>query len=162
LLEEFVERQPRSIEAQTSLGIILEDAGDARAAQTRYEKIIAQDPRAALASYRLAALYAQQENNLEAALSLAIVAKQQLPDDAAVSDLVGWLYTRRNLPTVGLPHLQDAVRAVPDNAIYRYHLGYAHMNAGQLREAREQFTKALAIDKNFAYADQVRTFLKGL
>ena len=78
-----------------------------------------------------------------------------------MSDLVGWLYTRRNLPTVGLPHLQDAVRAVPDNPIYRYHLGYAHMNIGNLKEAREEFTRALAIDSNFAYADQTRKFLKG-
>ena len=162
LLEEFVERQPRSVDAQTSLGMILEETGDAGAAQTRYEKIIAQDPHAAMASYRLAALYAQHESSLEAALSLVIVAEQQLSDNPAVSDLLGWLYTRRNLPTLGLPHLQDAVRAVPDNAIYRYHLGYAQMNVGHLREAREQFTQALAIDKNFAEADQVRKLLKGL
>ena len=162
LLEEFIERQPRSVDAQTLLGMILEETGDAGAAQMRYEKIIAQNPRAAMASYRLAALYAQHENSLDAALSLAIVAGEQLSDNPAVSDLLGWLYTRRNLPTLGLPHLQDAVSAVPDNAIYRYHLGYAHMNAGHLKEAREQFTQALEIDKNFAEADQVRKLLRGL
>jgi tetratricopeptide (TPR) repeat protein len=152
LLEQLVERRPTSIEAQTSLALLLERMGDVAGAQTRYEKIIDQDPRAATASHRLAALYADHGGNLDIALNLAVVAKQQLPDDPAVSDTIGWIYAQKELPANALPHLQDAVRASPNDAMYRYHLGSAYLTSGDAEKARAELMRALEIDKNLVAA----------
>src|SRR5205814_8282511 len=97
--------------------------------RAQYEKVLGEKPGAAEASWRLAALYADQNTNLGVALNLAIAAKQQLPEDPSVSDALGWVYAQQNLPASGLTHLQDAVRGAPQNPVFRYHLGTAYMRA---------------------------------
>ena len=156
LLEDFVERRPRSVEAQTALGHLLEKTGQSAEARAQYEKIVAMNPRAAEAASRLASLYVAQGENLDVAMTLAAGAKQLLPNDPAVNDVVGSVYARKGLPVAALPYFQDAVRGEPGNATYRYHLGSAYRAAGHLRLAREEFARALAADPHFAFADQAR------
>jgi Flp pilus assembly protein TadD len=52
------------------------------------------------------------------------------------------------------------VRAEPDNALYRFHLGEAYQRSGNLVQARNEFTKALEIDPSFKGADQARQFVQ--
>ena len=156
LLEEFVERRPRSVEAQTALGRLLEKTGHLAEARAQYEKIVALHPRAAEAAFRLASLYVGQGENLDLAMTLAAGAKQLRPEDPAVNDVVGSVYARKGLPVAALPYFQDAVRAEPGNAMYRYHLGSAYRAAGRLRLARDEFAHALQADPHFAFAEQAR------
>lgn len=162
VIDELLARRPESLLAHTSLAMLLEQMGRTAEARTEYEKILARTPHAATASYRLAALYVEQGDNLEVALSLAVDAKQQLPQDPAVSDILGWVYARKNLPDLALPHLRDAVRAAPDNPIYRFHLGSAYLRAGQHARSRDELTRALQIDPTFAQAEQARAALASL
>ena len=162
VLEQLIERRPRLLEAQMALAMLEERIGRAPAAQARYEKIVAGNPAAATAAYRLARLYADQRANLDVALSLAVGAAQRLPDDPDASDAAGWVFKQKDLVELALPHLQKAVRAVPNSALYRYHLGSAYMTAGNLRNARDEFTRVLALDPNFLYAEQVRQALAGI
>ena len=159
LLENFVQQRPRSVEAQTALGRLLEKSGHPAEARTQYEKIVALNPRAAEAAFRLASLYVAQGENLDVAMTLAAGAKQLLPDDPGVNDVVGSVYARKGLPVAALPYFQDAVRAEPGNATYHYHLGAAYRAAGRLRLARDEFAHALQIDPNFASAEQARQAL---
>ena len=161
LLEQLIERQPRSVEAETALATLLERTGHVSVAQARYEKILGEHPRAAAASYHLAALYLDR-GNLETALELAVSAKGLLPDDAAVSSLLGRIYMKRRLPGHAVAHLEDAVRAAPANADYRYQLGSAYVSAGNLKAARGELTRALQIDQNFAQAAETRALLASL
>jgi len=89
-------------------------------------------------------------------MTLAAGAKQLLPNDPAVNDVVGSVYARKGLPVAALPYFQDAVRVEPGNATYRYHLGSAYRGAGRLRLARDEFARALQIDPNSVFADQAR------
>jgi tetratricopeptide (TPR) repeat protein len=122
LLEDFVDRRPRSVEAQTALGRLLERTGHPADARAQYEKIVALNPRAAEAAFRLASLYVAQGENLDVAMTLAAGAKQLLPDDPAVNDVVGSVYARKGLPVAALPYFQDAVRGEPGNATYAFTL----------------------------------------
>jgi tetratricopeptide (TPR) repeat protein len=162
LLEQFVERRPRSIQAQTALAKLLEQLGRKTEARARYEKILAQDPRAAAVGQRLAKLYVDQGENLDVALGLAIRAKQQLPDDPAVSDVLGWIYAKKNLPALALPHLRDAVRASPGNATYRYHLGAAYLSSGDRQKAQAELARALQIDQHFPDAARAQAALASI
>jgi tetratricopeptide (TPR) repeat protein len=159
LLENFVQQRPRSVEAQTALGRLLEKTGHPAEARAQYEKIVALNPRAAEAASRLAALYVAQGENLDVAMTLAAGAKQLLPNDPAVNVVVGSVYARKGLPVAALPYFQDAARAEPGNATYHFHLGSAYRATGRLRLAREEFSRALQIDPNFAFADQTRQAL---
>ncbi len=152
VLDRTLERRPQSLSVQTSLGLLLERMGKPAEAQARYEKIVGQSARAPKAASRLAALLVDHHGNLEYALGLARSASQLLPDDPDVADVLGWVYTRKNMPTRALPPARAAVRAVPANALYRFHLASAYLRAGQLPQARAELTRALQIDPNFAEA----------
>jgi hypothetical protein len=71
-----------------------------------------------VALFRLAAIYVAQGQNLDVALTLAVSAKQKLPDDPGVNDILGWIYARRGFPDRGIPLLEQAVLASPSNAIF--------------------------------------------
>jgi tetratricopeptide (TPR) repeat protein len=161
-LERLLERRPQSIPVQTSLGLVLERMGRPADARTRYEKIVAQSSRAPKAAGRLAALLTDGNGNLDYALGLARSARQQLPDDPDVADVLGWIYTRKNMPSLGLPHLQQAVRRAPDNPRFAFHLASARLQSRQFDEARAEFTRALQLDPNFAEAQQARSALASL
>ena len=153
---------PSSFELQVILATLLEETGQVAEARTRYEAIIAANRNAGGVSARLAALYANQRDNLDRALKLAKMAKQRLPDDPSVSDTLGWVYVRRGLPSMGAPHLKDAVRAEPSTALFRYHLGIAHQQQAKFRAARDELTRALTLDPDFPGAADARAALETL
>jgi tetratricopeptide (TPR) repeat protein len=162
LIERALTRQPSSFELQVALATLLEETGHLAEARTRYEAIVTANPKTGAVAARLAALYANQRENLERALELAQMAKQQLPDDPDVSDTLGWVYVRSGLPSVGERHLKDAVQAAPTTALFRYHLGIAHQQQSQFRGARNELTQALTLDPNFSAAADARAVLKTL
>ncbi len=151
-----------NVEAALALADLLARDHRTSEATQLLERLVERKPDAAVAAYRLARLYVDSDENLDAALSLALKAKQQRPNDPAVSDALGWVYTRKNRPALALVHLRDAVQASPDDASYRYHLGSAYLSAGDARKARLELTRALQIDQNFAGAAQARVALASI
>ena len=162
LIKRALTRPPSSFELQVRLATLLEETGHVTEARRRYEAIVTANGNAGAVSARLAALYANQRENLDRALELAKMAKQQLPDDASVSDTLGWVYVRSGLPSMGARHLKDAVRAEPTTALFRYHLGIAHQQQAEVWAARDELTRALALDPNFPAAADARAALKTL
>jgi len=161
-LERFLERRPGSVEAQVSLGMLLEEMGRTADAQALYEKVVAYSPSAALAASRLAALYVDRGGNLDTALALASAANRQRPSDPVTCDALGWVYVKRNHLGLALPRLQEAVRAEPGNPRYRFHLASAYLRSGNVKAAKDEFSKALQLDPNFAESQQARSALASL
>jgi tetratricopeptide (TPR) repeat protein len=159
VLEQQLTDGRTSLNVQLALAHLLEQMGRVDDARTRYEKIVADFPSAGAAGARLAAIYVDQGRNLDQALTLAVAAKQQLPDDPAVSDALGWVYVRKDFATTGRPHLEDAVRAAPDNPLYRYHLGVAYQRAGQSQKARDEFARVVALAPDSREAADARAAL---
>jgi predicted Zn-dependent protease len=160
LLELALTKKPGSVGLLTSLGMLFEAMGQPAEARTRYEAVIASAGQVLPAALRLATLYANDGTNIDMALQLASAAKRQQPDNPAITDLMGWVYVRKRLPTQALPYLQDAVRAEPNNPLFRYHLGVAFERRGEIARAREELSKALSISGAFAGADDARALLK--
>jgi tetratricopeptide (TPR) repeat protein len=162
LVRQMLSRRPSSMGLQVRLASLLDETGHLAEARERYEEIVAADTNAFAASARLAAIYADQRVNLEQALKLAKSAKEQLPNDPKVADALGWVYVRSGLESLGIPHLDAAVRAEPATALFRYHLGIAHQLEGELPAARDELTRALALDPNFPGAADARAALDAL
>ena len=161
-LQAALKHRPTSVALQMSLALLFDTLGRTAEARAAYERLLADHPLSAPAAYRLALIYANQNERLDRALELAIIAKQVLPQDPAVSDAIGWVYVKRNLPESAMPHLEQAVRKVPSNAIYRYHLGTAYLRIGSRREAFVELTRALELDPRFRYADDARAALASI
>jgi Tfp pilus assembly protein PilF len=143
-------------------GMILQAQGKNDNAKKRYERAIRLDPRAAVAANNLAWLYAEQGQNLDAALQLAQSAKAELPELSEINDTLGFVYLQKKLPDLAVGPLREAVQKEPANPIYRYRLGMAYAQSGQNDQARQELTRALSIKADFPGADDARRILKSL
>jgi tetratricopeptide (TPR) repeat protein len=161
VLERLLAQRPGASDVRVALAALLETAGRTVEAEAHYQRVLADNPRAAVAAYRLASLYAERSGNLDVALDLAVTAVQELPDDPDANDALGWIHVRKNLPRLGLPHLESSVRAAPQNPTYRYHLGMAYIAMGQQQKGGLELERALALNPAFRFAPQARAALAG-
>ena len=157
--ELLAQRQPRQIGALTLVGIILEMQGRVGDAMRRYEEVLERDPRAAVAANNLAWHYSSGEANLNLALELAQIAKEELPNRHEVNDTLGWVYYRMDLAASAIPPLEEAVEQQPENASYRFHLGMAQFETNDWARGELSLAQALSLSSEFEGADEARETL---
>jgi tetratricopeptide (TPR) repeat protein len=127
-----------------------------------YEKAIAINPAAAIASNNLAQIYADRNEKLDLALQLAQAAKAALPRSHEVDDTLGWVYLKRKLPDLAITSFKQSLTAQPDNPLYLYHLGLAYVESGNRTLGRQTLEKALNVKPDFDGADDARRVLQTL
>jgi len=89
--------------------------------------------------------YAQLERreNLDAAEALIREASRLQPDDASITDSLGWALFRRGKIAEAIPILERAAAADPRQAEIGEHLGDAYWTAGRRVDARYAWSAAL-------------------
>ena len=127
---EFTRRDPKSVSAQTMVGILLELQSKRQEAAKRYQTALDIDSNAAIAANNLAMIYVDYGGNLDQALALAQTAKSQLPDHPDINDTLGWIYVKKSLGSLAVPLLLQSVTKDPKNPDYAYHLGVAYASIG--------------------------------
>jgi Flp pilus assembly protein TadD len=85
-----------------------------------------------------------------------------MPDRHEVNDTLGWIYYKKNLPTLAIPPLESSVEKAPENPLYRFHLGLAYAKAGRSDDARRALELALKLKPDFDGADEARSTLASL
>ena len=158
--EAMLARQPDSVPINTIVAVLYEMGGDRPEARRRYERILKIDPEAAVAANNLAYIYVEDGGNLDIALNLAQVAARKLPDSPQAADTLGWVYVKRDLPTLAVPQLEQAVAKAPSDALLRYHLGVALSQAGAGIRSREVLQEALRLKLSGPDADAARALLQ--
>ena len=103
-----------------------------------------------------------QDENLDVALYLAQQAKQALPEVPAVTDTLAWIQYKKGNYSIAIGLLDDAVKKVPQNAQYRYHLGMALSAAGDHDRAKVELKKALELKLQGDDAQQAQQTLAKL
>ena len=157
--ESVIKQRPSDITAHTMVGMLLQAENRQSEARQVYERVISLDGRAVVAANNLAYMYALDGGNLDMALNLAQTAKAGRPDDPDINDTLGWIYYKRQLPSLAIDPLELSVRASPANPLYLYHLGMVYLSLGQQEKARQALERALKIDQNFAGAAEARKAL---
>jgi tetratricopeptide (TPR) repeat protein len=156
-------REPKSVTAQTMLGLLAHARGDLDAARQAYEAAVRSDSRAAAASNNLAWLYANTEgSNLDLALELAQTARSHMPTSSEVADTLAFVYYKKQMGAFALPLLEQALQQEPQKATYHYHLGLVHAQAGQDAKARKSLEAALKLDPKFGGAEHARRVIATL
>jgi tetratricopeptide (TPR) repeat protein len=155
--EKALEVHPDQATVHHFLGVLYELGGNRQKAQQRYEDAIRLDPRMNEAKNNLAYLFAENGQNLDRALDLAQEAKTQLPDNASVSDTLGWVMHKRGMHSAAISYLKEAEAGTDPNdasiGIVRYHLALAYEANGETDNARDAIDRALAgLDKQLAAA----------
>lgn len=157
--ETIVRRDPRAVGARTMVGILLESQGKRDEARKWYEATVADLPTAPIASNNLAYIYAEDGANLDTALKLAQSARKELPENPEVGDTLGWVYYKRELPSLAVAPLEESVKQRPDNPQILYHLGMTYAKLNQKAKARETLERALKLSSDFPGADTARQTL---
>jgi tetratricopeptide (TPR) repeat protein len=160
--ETILKERPEAVGIHTLVAMLYEAEGNRAEARARYERVLQIDPSAAVAANNLAYMYAEDGGNLDVALQLAQTARQKLPDSAEVADTLGWVYVKKDLATLAIPRLQEAVAKSPNSAMLQYHLGVALAKAGQRIKGRETLERALILNLPAPEADEARKLVAEL
>jgi tetratricopeptide (TPR) repeat protein len=152
-------RQTRPVAALTMSGVILQSQGQIAQARARFEKVLAIDPRAPVAANNLAWLQVEAGENLDVALQLAQAAVSAAPDAPEITDTLGWIYYKKNLPLLAIPQFERSVSKAPQNTTFHYHLGLAYLQAGDANRGRASLQRALSAGADAKTAAEIKRVL---
>jgi predicted Zn-dependent protease len=118
------------------------------------------EPGNVIALNNYAFIKAEEGSDLDGALTMAQKAKQQAPNSLEVSDTLGWIYIKKNLPDEALRIYRDIVKKNPQNPIFRLHLAQAMFQKGDRPGARQELNAALKFNPNKTTETQIRGLLQ--
>ncbi len=129
--------------------------GDTKQAITTYESLIKANPRSALPYQELAVIALDRLKDNKQALSYAAEGAKKFPDDAKTQDVLGWVHYQQGNPEEASRQFQTAIRLVPENPQFFYHLGLAQQKLGKKNQAKVAYQRSLglidqALSKTFA------------
>ncbi len=157
--QKILDKRPDDADAATTLGMLLDSQGRRDEARKVYADVYARNPKAVAAATNLAFLLAEEGKDLDRALNLAQAAKAQMPDDAGVSDTLGWVFYKKNLASLAIEPLEFSVGKDPSRAAYQYHLGFAYLKAGDKEKGRTWLERALKLQPGSEMAAEARNAL---
>ncbi len=162
-LQKAKEIQPENMTTLVTMGIVLDTNLNRWAeAKTVYEAILKVEPQNAVALNNLAFIIAEHGGDLDDALTKATRAKQAMPDLPEVSDTLGWIYLKKNLPDAALDLFKQLVQKVPNSSTFRYHLGMAFNMKGDKPKAIKELQEALKYNPSKGERDAIEQMLSRL
>ena len=145
-----------------TLALTLDTSGRKQEARLAYEQCLKLDPRNAVALNNLAYLLAENNGDLEMALTYAQRSKQLLPQLNEVADTLGWIYLKKGLTDSAIEQFRDIVSKQPRHSTYRYHLGMAYAQKGDRLKAIQELNSALTSAPPKEEADKIKQLLAKL
>jgi tetratricopeptide (TPR) repeat protein len=126
-----------------TLALVLDGAGRWPEAKQVYQATTKLYPNEPFVLNNLAFGMAEHGEDLDQALSMAQRAKQLVSTMPEISDTLGWIYLKKNLPDNAIQIFQDLVAKQPNQTTFRYHLGMALSQKGDKVRALQELKKAL-------------------
>jgi len=160
--EALLAKSPDYLAGYMALGTIYDQQGDPETAESYYRKALERNKEFAPAANNLAWNLAEKGGNIDEALGYAQIAKERMPQNAAVMDTLGWIYYLKGSYLNAIAELRDSVELDLDNPIINYHLGLAYHKNNQQDEAKESLENALEIAPNFKGAEDARKILEAI
>jgi Flp pilus assembly protein TadD len=123
-----------------------------------YEATMKLDPSNGIILNNLAYGMAEHNGDLDQALTLAQQAKRMLPTMPEVSDTLGWIYLKKNLPDQAMPIFQELITKNPLRPTFHYHLAMAMAQKGDKAQAKDEVKKALGLNPASDEKKQIQDF----
>ena len=143
--------------------MLQEQKGDKDKAREHYKQALELDPEFAAAANNLAWMMAEEEGgDLGEAMRLALLAKEQFPEDPYIADTLGWIHYKRQSYGLALTQFVQAANDLPENMTTQYHLALALKANNRIDEAREILVKIRESKKEFAEKAEVQKLLQEL
>lgn len=155
-------KNPKYFPGHMAIGTIYDVKGEGEKAESHYRKALAIKSDFAPAANNLAWNLAERGGNVDEALTFARIAKEHMPNSAAVMDTLGWLYYLKGTYLNAISEFQDSLARDPNSSVVNYHMGLAYSKSNEPAKAKEYLRKALEIHPNFKGAEEARKILKQL
>ena len=153
---------PNDVTSTVRLAMLLDGLGRRNEAKPLYEQILRVKPDEPVALNNLAYIKAEEGADLDQALSLAMRAKQALPQDPNIADTLGWVYIKKNLSEDAIKVFRELVTKQPKNATYRFHLAMALYQKGDRPSAKKECETALQSNPSKEEAGRIRELMQKL
>jgi tetratricopeptide (TPR) repeat protein len=150
---------PTNAQIVVSLGSLYEAKGDWQQAQTTYQQALSIQGDNAFAANNLAYLLLEHGGDVNVALSLAQIGRRGMGKSANSADTLGWAYFHTGAYTAAASLLEEAVKKVPANPTYRYHLGMVYQKLNDPAHARSAFEAAIKAQPDSPAAQAARKAL---
>jgi tetratricopeptide (TPR) repeat protein len=158
-LQKARESEPSNVVVLSTLALVLDGANRWNDANQVYDATIKLDPNNGVALNNKAFLMAEHGGDLDVALTMAQQAKRMLPNLSEVSDTLGWIYLRKNLSDNAIDIFKDLVSKEPHASTYRYHLGMAYFQKGDMPAALKQLQEALKDNPAKLESDKIKELI---
>ena len=156
-------QRPDAAEAFMALGTLLDETGDREGARNAYLKALDINPRFAAAANNLAWLIADSPNpDLAKALRMAMIAKENAPEDPYVADTLGWVHYKRGSYQLAISQFTQATEKKPDMPTFRYHLSLALHADGQHEKTKVELKRCLQTTQPFPEYTAARQLLESM
>ena len=120
------------------------------------------EPGYPLAANKLASSLLENGGNADVALSYAQMARSGMPDSPISADTLAWAYYHKGTYGLAVDLLEDAVKRMPQNATFHYHLGLTYQKTNNRTRAKEHLERALQINPKYPQAAEIRKALSEL
>ena len=131
------------IPAHMLLGIIHDLKKEHDKAQAHHKQALKLNPKFAPAANNLAWLMAEQDGNLDVALSYAQTAREQQPNDPHIADTLGSIYYKKNAYLLAVTLLKEAADKLPKDPVVQFHYGMAQYKNGNSAGAKKALQTSL-------------------
>jgi len=155
-LAKAIESAPSEVDAYAIRAELLDQRGETARAMAAYEVVLSVHPDHAMAKNNLAWLLASSDSatadELDRAQLLAQDAKEAFPDDASISDTLGWVMLKKQIPRAAIPLFREAIGKARNSfirATSRYHLALAYEQVGESQKAIAELEIAIAENESF-------------
>lgn len=158
LLDRALDEHPNNTDLLYSRAMVHEQQNAIDLAEADLRKIIKYDPNNATALNALGYTLADRTERYAEALEFIQQAHQLKPDDAAITDSLGWVHYKLGNYEDAIIHLRQAYKDFPDPEVAA-HLGEALWQSGDQESAKIIWREGLATDPK---SDIIRTTLERL
>lgn len=158
--EMILEKDSKSLGGYVALGAFHDQKGEKTKAKQYYRQALDIKNDFGPAANNLACNLVEQGGNIDEALAFAQIAKENMPENAAVMDTLGYIYYFKGSHLNAVAELSDSVKLAPNDPIINYHIGLAYHKTNNVDMAKEYLEKASQLNQNFQGADEARKILK--
>jgi tetratricopeptide (TPR) repeat protein len=162
IYQRLIRERAKEVKPYVALGVLEESRGNWQHAEELYKQSLDLEAGNATAANNLSYLLMERGGDTNYALSLAQIARRGMPESPNAADTLAWAYYQKGIYDSAIELLQEAIKKVPENATYRYHLGLAYQRVSKVSLARQNFQQALLIDPKSKRADEIRHALSDL
>jgi len=155
--ERLLEKNPKHTPTLMMLAMSQESQKKYTDASETYNRILDFAPNFAPAANNLAWLMAEElKGDVDKALKLAQIAKEQMPNESSVTDTLGWIHVLKGNTKLGVEFIKEAIEQDKENnkrvnPEILYHLAKANLILEDKTSALENINKALEVKNHPKY-----------